>query len=76
MSEIPEQSNTSEIPEQSNSEISEKMRYILQFHFDRGDKPTQTCENICAVYGPDTVTKLTVQRWFARFRKNQRRTKC
>lgn len=50
------------------SEIPEKIRYILQYHFDQGDNATQAFEKICAVYGYDTLSKSTAQRWFARFR--------
>ena len=36
----------------------EKICYILQFCFDKGEKASQTTEIVNAVYGPDTVTQL------------------
>lgn len=46
----------------------EKIRYILQFFFDKGEKVSHARENICAVYGPDTISIAAAKRWFARFR--------
>jgi len=35
-------------------EISkEKIRYILQYHYDKGKNAAQACEKICAIYGED-----------------------
>ena len=34
----------------------EKIRYILQFFFDKGANASQAAENVNSVYGPDTVT--------------------
>ena len=34
----------------------EKIRYILQFLFDKGENASQAAENVNSVYGPDTVT--------------------
>ena len=28
----------------------EKIRYILQYHFDKDDNALQACEKICGVY--------------------------
>lgn len=50
------------------SEISEKIRYILQYHFDQGDNASQSCEKICAIYDEGTLSKSTARYWFARFR--------
>ncbi len=50
------------------SEISEKIRYILQYHYDQGENASQAREKICGVYGQDTLSKATAKRWFARFR--------
>ena len=31
-------------------QIKEKIRYVLQYHFDKGDNALQACEKICGVY--------------------------
>jgi len=47
----------------------EKIRYILQYHYDKGYKnAAQTCEKICTIYGEDTLSKSAARKWFARFR--------
>lgn len=46
----------------------EKIRYILQFFFDKGENASQAAEIVNGVYGPDTVTANYVQFWFRRFR--------
>jgi len=46
----------------------EKIRYILQFFFDKGENASQAAEIVNGVYGPDTVTTNYVQFWFRRFR--------
>lgn len=46
----------------------EKIRYILQFFFDKGENASQAAENVNSVYGPDTVTANYAQFWFRRFR--------
>jgi len=45
----------------------EKIRYILQYHYDKGKNVAQTCEKICAIYGKDTLSKSAARKWFARF---------
>lgn len=45
-----------------------KIRYILQFYFDKGENASQAAENMNNVYGPDTVTANHAQYWFRRFR--------
>lgn len=50
------------------TEISEKIRYILQFYFDKGKNAAQARQKICAVYGQGSLSKATAKRWFARFR--------
>ncbi|XP_020715242.1 uncharacterized protein LOC101457564 isoform X1 [Ceratitis capitata] len=45
----------------------EKIRYILQFYFDKGDNAIQAAEHVNSVYGPDTVTANQAQIWFSRF---------
>ena len=45
----------------------EKIRYILQFCFDKGKKASQA-EIVNAVYGPDTITPNYAQFWIHRFR--------
>ncbi|GFU20738.1 histone-lysine N-methyltransferase SETMAR [Trichonephila clavipes] len=46
----------------------EKIRYILQFLFDKGKSASQATEIVNGVYGADTVTANYVQLWFHRFR--------
>ncbi|GFT27534.1 histone-lysine N-methyltransferase SETMAR [Trichonephila clavipes] len=46
----------------------EKIRYILQFFFDKGENVNQVAEIVNCVYGADTVTANCVQFWFRRFR--------
>ena len=44
----------------------EKIRYTLQYHYDKGKNAAQACEKICAIYDENTLSKS--QKWFARFR--------
>ena len=48
----------------------EKIRHILQYYeyYDKGKNASQAANKICAVYGPDTLSISTAQRWFQRFR--------
>ncbi|GFW81687.1 histone-lysine N-methyltransferase SETMAR [Trichonephila clavipes] len=46
----------------------QKIRYILQFFFDKGKNASQVAEIVNGVYGPDTVTANYIQFWFHRFR--------
>ncbi|GFX49733.1 histone-lysine N-methyltransferase SETMAR [Trichonephila clavipes] len=47
----------------------EKVLFILQFFFDKGENATsQTAEIENGVYDADTVTASYVQFWFRRFR--------
>ncbi|GFW35719.1 histone-lysine N-methyltransferase SETMAR [Trichonephila clavipes] len=46
----------------------EKIRYILQFFFDKGENASQVVEITNGVYGPDTVTANYVQFRFRRLR--------
>ncbi|GFX99674.1 histone-lysine N-methyltransferase SETMAR [Trichonephila clavipes] len=46
----------------------EKIWYILQFFFDKGENANQVAEIVGGVYGIDTVTANYVQFWFRRFR--------
>ena len=45
----------------------EKIRYILQYHFDKGNNTSQACEEICGVYGEGVVSKSAARKWLARF---------
>ncbi|GFT25709.1 histone-lysine N-methyltransferase SETMAR [Trichonephila clavipes] len=45
----------------------EKIRYILQFFFDKGENANQVAEIVNGVYGIETVTAHCVQFWFHRF---------
>ncbi|GFT26675.1 histone-lysine N-methyltransferase SETMAR [Trichonephila clavipes] len=45
----------------------EKIRYILQFFFDKGKNASQSDEIVYGVYGVDTLTANYVQFCFLRF---------
>jgi len=40
----------------------EKIRYILQYHYDKGKNAAQVCEKIRAIYGEDTLSKSTTRK--------------
>ena len=42
------------------SQNPEKIRHILQYHFDQGDNKLQACEKISGVYG-DVLLKQHMQ---------------
>ena len=46
----------------------EKIRYILQYHYDKGKNAAQACKKICAIYGEDILSKLAARKWLACFR--------
>ncbi|GFX23660.1 histone-lysine N-methyltransferase SETMAR [Trichonephila clavipes] len=46
----------------------EKIRFFLQFFFDKGENASQVAEIPNGVYGADTVTANYGQFWFRRFR--------
>ncbi|GFV29292.1 histone-lysine N-methyltransferase SETMAR [Trichonephila clavipes] len=48
----------------------ERILYILQFFFDKGENASQAAEIVNGVYGADTVTANSVQFWFCRFRSS------
>ncbi|GFX93864.1 histone-lysine N-methyltransferase SETMAR [Trichonephila clavipes] len=45
----------------------EKIRFFLQFFFDKGENASQVAEIANGVYDSDTVTANYVQFWFYRF---------
>ncbi|GFX93639.1 histone-lysine N-methyltransferase SETMAR [Trichonephila clavipes] len=45
----------------------QKVRYILQFFFDKVENASQVVEIVNGVYGADTVTANYVKFWFRRF---------
>ncbi|GFX30586.1 histone-lysine N-methyltransferase SETMAR [Trichonephila clavipes] len=45
----------------------EKIRYILQFFFDKGENVSQVPEIVHGVYGADAVKANYVQFWFRQF---------
>lgn len=49
-------------------ENNEKIRYILQYYFDKGKNASQACKKICAVYGDEALSKSAARKWFVRFR--------
>ncbi|GFX62624.1 histone-lysine N-methyltransferase SETMAR [Trichonephila clavipes] len=46
----------------------EKIRFFLQFFFDKGENASQVAEIANDIYGVNTVTANYVQVWFRRFR--------
>ena len=48
--------------------LLEKIRHILKYYYDKGKNASHAANKICAVYGPDTVSISTAQRWFQCFR--------
>ncbi|GFX91608.1 histone-lysine N-methyltransferase SETMAR [Trichonephila clavipes] len=46
----------------------DKIRFILQFFFDKSENASQLSEIANGVYGADTVAANYVQFWFRRFR--------
>lgn len=50
------------------SEISDKVRYILQYYYDKGENAARAREKICAVYGEETISESAARKWFVRFR--------
>lgn len=48
------------------------IRHCMLYAFDRGLSGTAAANEICSIYGEDTVTKWTCNRWFERFRSGDR----
>ncbi|EFN85429.1 hypothetical protein EAI_05538, partial [Harpegnathos saltator] len=46
---------------------NEKLRYILQYYYDKGKNTAQACEKICATGSEGTLSKSAARKWFARF---------
>ena len=46
----------------------EHLRHLILFEFNRGSNGADAARNICAVYGEGFTNKMTVNRWYARFR--------
>ncbi|GFW44066.1 hypothetical protein TNCV_998311 [Trichonephila clavipes] len=49
----------------------EKIWYILQFFFEKGENSSHAAEIVNGVYGLGTVTANYVQFWFRRFRSEE-----
>ena len=47
---------------------TEKIRYILQYYFEKGYNAAKAHKKICAHYGEGTLCESVVRKWFARFR--------
>jgi len=45
----------------------EKIRYILQYHYDKGKNAAHACEKF-ALFTEDILSKSAARKWFARFR--------
>jgi len=39
-----------------------KIRYILQYHYDKGKNAEQAYEKICAIYGEDILSKSAARK--------------
>jgi hypothetical protein len=50
-------------------EKNKHFRHLLVYEFSRGSKAVEAARNICAVYGEDSITERTAQKWFARFKQ-------
>ena len=50
------------------SRISEEIRHVMLFHYRKSYNASQTCREICAVYGENALNGRTVRNWFERFR--------
>ena len=49
-------------------ENKEQIRHILRSYYDKIKNAFYAANKVCAVYGPDTVSISTAQRWFQRER--------
>ena len=50
-------------------EKNKHFRHILLFEFNRGVKAADATENICAVYGENSIVEHTARQWFSHFKK-------
>jgi histone-lysine N-methyltransferase SETMAR len=48
---------------------NQHLRHLILFEFNRGSNGADAARNICAVYGENFTNKMTVNRWYARFRE-------
>ena len=44
------------------NQIKEKICYILQYHFDKDNNESQTCEKICGIYGEAALLKSAARK--------------
>ncbi|KAF7493633.1 Histone-lysine N-methyltransferase SETMAR [Sarcoptes scabiei] len=44
-----------------------KLRYILQYHYDRKDRAEKAAEKICETYGYKTISKVDAKKWYQQF---------
>jgi hypothetical protein len=42
-------------------EKNEHFRHLLLYKFNRGDKAAEAAQNICAIYGEDSISERTAQ---------------
>ena len=53
----------------SNTELPpNQIRHVIFYEYSRGTSVAKATQNIKAVYGEDSISQITCQRWFARFR--------
>jgi [histone H3]-lysine36 N-dimethyltransferase SETMAR len=53
----------------SNTELPPNhIRHVIFYEYSRGTSAAKAAQNIKAVYGEDSISQITCQRWFARFR--------
>jgi hypothetical protein len=50
-------------------EKNEHFRRLLLYGFNRGSKAAGAAQNICAIYGEDSIAERTAQKWFACFKQ-------
>lgn len=47
------------------------LRHCLLYEFEKGNNASVATENLCGVFGDDSVNVRTVQRWFAKFKNGE-----
>jgi hypothetical protein len=50
-------------------EKNEHFQHLLLYEFNRGSKAEEAAQNICAVYGEESIAEKTAQEWFSRFKQ-------
>jgi hypothetical protein len=50
-------------------EINKHFRRLLLYEFNRRSKAAEAAQNICAVYGKNSIAERTAEKWFAYFKQ-------